>query len=101
MNLEQIHKLLTELKKYLSKHYDKSIEYQYAILTYTLNVLDSNEPIDYKKNYVVEAYKILYTTKIGLSNYYIWDDDYNRRIKLNQPLTNIKNDLSQLMRPYI
>lgn len=64
-------------------------------------VHNSDESEDFKSEYVLESYKTLYTGRAGLTEYYIWDNDYDTRMKLNEPLERIRNDLWESMKQYV
>jgi len=36
-----------------------------------------------------------------LTEYYIWDNDYDTRMKLNEPLERIRSDLWEIMKQYV
>lgn len=99
--LNRINKLFTELRDFLELYHDYSIRHSRRIVKETVELLDSDES-DYDKfQYVVEAYKALYTGKTGLTEYHIWDNDYDKRMKLNEPLDRISDELWEIMKKYI
>lgn len=101
MNLEALKKLFTELRDYLELHHDNSIINMLKLVKNTVNVLESDESEDFKSEYVLESYKTLYTGRAGLTEYYIWDNDYDTRMKLNEPLERIRSDLWEIMKQYV
>ena len=99
--LNRINKLFTELRDFLEFYHDYSIRYSRRIVKETVELLDADES-DYDKfQYVVQAYKALYTGRAGLTEYYIWDNDYDKRMKLNEPLDRIHHELWEIMKKYI
>lgn len=54
-----------------------------------------------KKEYILERYKILYPSKGVLSDFYIHDDDFYTRLKLNEPLDGLKEKLWMMMKQYV
>ncbi len=101
MDLDALKKLFTELRDYLELTQDNSILKIYKIVTNTVDVLESDSSASFKSNYVLDAYKSLYTGRTGLTEYYIWDNDYKTRMKLNEPLERIRNDLWEIMKKYV
>lgn len=101
MNLEVLRSLFAELRDYLELQNDKSILRIYNLVKNTAAVLESDEPDSFKSEYVLNAYKLLYTGRAGLTEYNIWDDDYDKRVKMNEPLERIRDDLWKIMKQYI
>lgn len=100
MNFDIIKSLFLELRKCLELQNDNSIINIKKAVDNTIAVLESDETDDFKADYVVEVYKSLYTGRAGLTEYYIWDNDYEKRMKLNEPLERIRNDLWEIMKQY-
>lgn len=101
MDLEALKKLFTELRDYLELQNDNSILNIRKLVNNTVAVLESNESDSVKSEYVLDAYRTLYTGRAGLTEYYIWDNDYDNRIKLNEPLERIRDDLWEIMKQYV
>ncbi|NSQ30926.1 hypothetical protein HRF10_12275 [Enterococcus faecalis] len=69
-------------------HYgDKSNIPQIKTIKYILNLLDSNPDMTQIKT-INES---LYTPRGGLGELYVWDDDYDKRIDLNEPIDKAKS----------
>ena len=77
-------KLFKQLRDYLELHHDNSIINMLKLVKNTVNVLESGESEVFKSEYVLELYKSLCTGRVDLTEYYIWDNDYNTRMKLNE-----------------
>ena len=77
-------KLFKQLRDYLELHHDNSIINMLKLVKNTVNVLELGESEVFKSEYVLELYKSLYTGRADLTEYYIWDNDYNTRMKLNE-----------------
>lgn len=101
MDLEALKKLFTELRDYLELQNDNSILNIRKLVSNTVAVLESNESDSVKSEYVLDAYRTLYTGRAGLTEYYIWDNDYDNRMKLNEPLERIRDDLWEIMKQYV
>lgn len=90
-----------ELRDYLELQNDNSVLNIYTLVKNTVELLESNEADEFKTEYVLNVYKSLYTGRAGLTEYYIWDDDYEKRMKLNEPLERIRKALWEIMRPKV
>lgn len=101
MNFDALKKLFTELRDYLELQNDNSIVNIRKLVNNTVVVLESDKSESFKSEYVLDAYKSLYTGRTGLTEYYIWDNDYDKRMRLNEPLERIRDDLWEIMKQYV
>lgn len=101
MNFDALKKLFTELRDYLELQNDNSIVNIRKLVNNTVVVLESDKSESFKSKYVLDAYKSLYTGRAGLTEYYIWDNDYDKRMRLNEPLERIRDDLWEIMKQYV
>ena len=101
MNFDALKKLFTELRDYLELQNDNSIVNIRKLVNNTVVVLESDKSESFKSEYVLDAYKSLYTGRAGLTEYYIWDNDYDKRMRLNEPLERIRDDLWEIMKQYV
>ena len=101
MNFDALKKLFTELRDYLELQNDNSIVNIRKLVNNTVVVLESDKSESFKSEYVLDAYKSLYTGRGGLTEYYIWDNDYDKRMRLNEPLERIRDDLWEIMKQYV
>jgi len=101
MNLETLQKLFTELRDYLELYKDNSISNYRRIVRNVVVMLESDEVDSVKMEYVIKSYKSLYTRGPCLSEYCIWDNDYAKRMTLNEPLDRIRTELWKIMKPYV
>ena len=79
MNFDALKKLFTELRDYLELKNDNSIVNIRKLVNNTVVVLESDKSESFKSEYVLDAYKSLYTGRAGLTEYYIWDNDWTIR----------------------
>ncbi len=100
MNIKRINELFCQLESYLKKHGNFSIRNQYLIVTDTIIFLNSDESDDKKFNYALRNYKSLFTGKGGLTEFYVWDDDFDKRQKINEPFERITDELWDLFKEY-
>lgn len=101
MNLDVLKKLFTELRDYLELQHDRSMFYYERIIRNIVAVLESDESVKFKIEYVIDAFPALYSCRGGLSEYYIWDNDYEKRMKLNEPFRRIQKGICAIVGPYI
>lgn len=93
--------LMEELLKIIEKEGRGEIDYQINEVrrgSYLLNDLLTNGDTD--KFIELELKKIirnLYPARGGLSDFYIWKDDEDERIKVNIPLSNIGDELWRIL----
>ena len=101
MDLEKANNLFIELEAYLKEYGNNSILNSYRIVKSTVHILTSNEDDESKEKVVIENYKKLFFNKGGLSEFYVWDNDFETRKKINMPLKEICNELWGLVKDCI
>lgn len=101
MDFEKIKELFIELESFLKDYGNNDILPSYKIVQATINSLLSEESDDIKKQVVISNYKKLFPGKGALSEFYIWDNNFETRKKLNEPFQNIHNELWKLLKDYI
>ena len=100
MEIEEIINLFEELKEYLSKYVDDSIDVSYKYLCNMIEVIKVNDSENIEDE-ILRTYKSLYPGIGGLSDFYIWDDNYEKRCLLNEPLERIHKKLWDLLKSYL
>ena len=85
------------MQKYGENYYNIQIK----AISDIIKCIDSEENEKEKTEYILDRYKILYPSKGGLSDFYIYDDDFQTRLKLNEPLDELKDKLWMIMKQYI
>ncbi|MBQ8667899.1 MAG: hypothetical protein IJ079_00180 [Lachnospiraceae bacterium] len=101
MDFERIRLLFTELRDYIAKQEDMTSSYSLKQLRNIVMILESDMPDKEKQESVLSTYRSLYMGRAGLTEYYIWDDDYEIRLKLNEPLERVRSELWTIMKPYV
>ena len=101
MNFIKILKLYEQLEEYLKKYGDNTIVHSYIIVRKTILYLKAENTNKEKENYIIQSYKSLYPGKGALSEFYIWDNDPEKRKRLNEPLDNLHNELWEIVKDYI
>ncbi|WP_419964196.1 hypothetical protein [Pantoea vagans] len=56
-----------------------------------------NESVDYCKD-ACDTWKAMYKGNGSFSDYYIWHDDFEQRVKLNKPLDSIKENIWKIIK---
>lgn len=101
MNIEEMKQLFIELEDHLRKYGNNSILSSYKLVRSTIKFLESNESDEDKKDIIIYSYKMLYSEKGGLSEFCIWDNDYDKRVTLNEPLERIHSELWESVKEYL
>ncbi|NLK22790.1 MAG: hypothetical protein GX309_02045 [Clostridiales bacterium] len=82
------------VQKYGNKHYISQIK----ALNDIVKCIDSDMDVKEKTKYILGRYKVLYPAHGGLNEFYIQDDDFATRLKLNEPLDTLKEDLWKIIK---
>ena len=94
--IEQYKELLSLLRKYG----DETIIPSYRILEDAIDNLQNESDEEKSKEIIVDSYRKLYWGNGSLSDYNVWVDDYNERIKLNKPFGDIHEYLWNEVKEY-
>lgn len=96
--MDELKKLFNELLIILDKYGDRSYDPQKKILKRILTIINEGDDTLDKFDQVRYEYKQLFSPKSCLSEFYIWNDDFLERKKMNEPLENIKSRLWEILR---
>lgn len=96
--VNRIQQLYIELEEVLRKYGDNSILNQYQLVKTAISILESSAELEEKYNEVADIYKALYPARGGLSEFYIWKDDFDERMAINEPFTRIKEELWEIFK---
>lgn len=98
--IQEIKQLFEELLAIVEKYGDKTILNQESIIRHTLAIIDSQDTDDYELEIIdiQREYKKLYPARGGLSEFYIWRDDFEERLAVNEPLSKITKRLWELLK---
>ena len=99
--LYELKEIFLQLGKLVQKYGGKYYSIQIKVISNIIECIDSEATEKEKTEYILERYKILYPSKGGLSDFYIHDDDFHIRLKLNEPLDELKEKLWMIMKQYI
>lgn len=99
--LYELRDIFLQLGKLVQKYGEKYYTIQIKAISDIIECIDSEENEKEKSEYILDRYKILYPSKGGLNDFYIHDDDFQTRLKLNEPLNELKDKLWMIMKQYI
>lgn len=99
--LYELKDIFLQLGKLVQKYGGKYYNIQIKIISNIIQCIDSEANEKEKTEYILDRYKTLYPSKGGLSDFYIHDDDFHTRLKLNEPLDELKEKLWMIMKQYI
>lgn len=84
--------------QYLKTKIKKSID---LINNYLATSSDPNQYQNDVQTELTRIYKDINRPRVGLSDYFIWDDDYEKRVEANKELDDIKDALFYHFKKYI
>ncbi len=93
MNITHILELLKELEALLKKYGDQSIVYQYRTLQDAIAVLEADYSDEDKEDCILTLYERLYPGRCGLTEFFIYTQDFEQRKALNETLSRIHDEL--------
>ncbi|MDQ0217380.1 hypothetical protein ELQ35_07430 [Peribacillus cavernae] len=103
-NILKLRDLFQQLLKLLKNENDSDSLYIIKQVDYSLNLvndyIDNTNGENDEKNllsHLRENYQTLNQPRVGLSDYFIWRDNYEEREKANKVLDAIKEDLFQML----
>lgn len=99
--LYELKEIFLQMGKLVQKYGEKYYTIQIKVISDIIKCIDSRANEKEKTEYILDRYKILYPSKGGLSDFYIQDDDFYTRLKLNEPLDELKDKLWMIMKQYI
>lgn len=99
--LYELRNIFLQLGKLVQKYGENYYNIQIKAISDIIKCIDSEENEKEKTEYILDRYKILYPSKGGLSDFYIYDNDFQTRLKLNEPLDELKDKLWMIMKQYI
>ena len=91
--MNKVQELFTELEEQLRKYGDNSILNQYQLVKTAISILESDAPMEEKFSETEDIYKALYPARGGLSDFYVWRDDFDERLAINEPFSRIGDAL--------
>lgn len=101
MNLEKILELYESLEAFLKKYGDNSILQSYKIVKRTIEFLKSKENRNDKEEQAIYSYKALFSGRGALSDFYVWDNNFETRKSINETFEQIHKELWIIIKEYI
>lgn len=95
--MDELKQLFKELLTILEENGDSSYNSQMKILKRILKIIDGDGDDLDKFTQVACEYKRLFFPKSGLSEFYVWKDDFAERKKINDTLKTIKIRLWEIL----
>lgn len=99
--LSRLREICIQLRKTIQKYGEKYYLSQIKALYDIVQCIDADMDEKEKTKYILDRYRVLYPPHGGLSEFYIQDDDFATRLKLNEPLDALKEDLWKIIKSYI
>lgn len=101
MDFKKICNLYTDIDDFLKKYGGLSIKNQHLLVKDTIDLLNSSEDDKTKKEMLINSYKSLFTGRGGLTEFCVWDNDFDKRCAINEPFELATDELWKLMKPFI
>ena len=103
LTIDNLKKLFSELILILEANENGDIDYQISEVKYVIKLLnqcidDNYVDLDSVINEIKSIYKNLYPPRGGLSEFFIWKADFDERIKANEPLGKIGDELCRILK---
>lgn len=93
--------LFKEMLSILETEGDAEVDYAKKELRKNIlrieDVLNNNTALDKIFDEIKESYQSMYPPHGGLTEFFVWRDDFEERLQANQALDNIKNELKEIM----
>ena len=98
--MDKLKDINEELLLIVDKYGDDSINNQKKIIKRIIEKIVGIDISNSEKQFIEiqRDYKNLYPARGGLSEFYIWNDDFNERQKLNEPLSKIRERLWEILK---
>lgn len=100
-DLKKLKILFPELLNFLEQYGNARIKPQMSTIATIIDYINnSNDGAKTKIMYVVKLHRSLYPPREGLSDFFVWDDDFQKRRELNAPLEKILEDIWSILKKY-
>ncbi|WP_102692078.1 hypothetical protein [Rummeliibacillus pycnus] len=101
--VDKLEKLFSELLNLIEQYGKGEIDYQISEVKYVVNLLRENINNEYSNSEdIINEIKIirknLYPARGGLSEFFIWKNDVKERIKVNEPLSRVGDEIWNLLK---
>jgi hypothetical protein len=98
--IQEMKQLFEELLSIVEKHGDSTVINQKNIIRRVLQIINNIDINKYESEVIAiqREYQKLYPARGGLSEFYIWRDDFQERQAVNAPLSKIRKRLWKLLK---
>ncbi|WP_217269641.1 hypothetical protein [Neobacillus endophyticus] len=101
--IDKLEKLFRELNVILEENRNSDINYQISEVKYGIKILSECKNNNYFNvedvvNEIKSIHRNLYPPRGGLSDFFIWKADFNERVKANEPLGRIGDELWKMLK---
>ena len=94
MDTERAKALFIELRDHLRKQNCRDLDIQAGNAAKTVQYLEAVSSEEEKEEIIKTYFRILYPGgRGGLSDVVLWDEDYDTRVALNEPIDRIRKEL--------
>lgn len=93
---KQVIGLLKKLERILMQKITSDIRYVLDDITYCINFLENYPEQDIPQE-IKKIYEGFYPLHGGLSDYSLWDDDFDKRLAMNKELEDVQDSLQACM----
>ncbi|MCM1494868.1 MAG: hypothetical protein NC089_03620 [Bacteroides sp.] len=98
--LKRIKEILIQIGNLVQKFEKEYYKIQLEIISKIISCINSNLEMEEKTEFILRNYNILYQPKVGLGEFYIHADDFQTRLKLNEPLDKLRDELWSIIKKY-
>ncbi|MBC1357529.1 hypothetical protein [Listeria booriae] len=100
-DLKKLKVLFPELLLFLEKHGNAGIRPQILTIKTIIDYMNnSDDGTKMKIMHVAKLHRSLYPPREGLSDFFIWDNDFQTRKQLNKPLDKVRDDIWAVLKKY-
>ncbi|SHJ28514.1 hypothetical protein SAMN02745163_01667 [Clostridium cavendishii DSM 21758] len=101
--IDKLQNLFSELSLVLVANRRGDIDYHISEVKYVVKILNECKKNNYTDsgniiNEIKSIYNNLYSTRGGLSDFFIWKADFDERIKANEPLDRIGDEIWKILK---
>lgn len=101
--IDKLQDLFSELSLVLVANRRENIDYHISEIKYVVKILNECQKNNYTDsnnviNEIKSIYKNLYPARGGLSDFFIWKADFDERVKANEPLDRIGDELWKILK---
>lgn len=97
MDTERAKALFIELRDHLRKQNSRDLDIQTRNAAKAVQYLEAASSKEEKEEIIKTYFRVLYPSgRGGLSDVVLWDEDYDTRVALNEPIDRIRKELWEI-----